>query len=301
MDIPLYPDRCELGIEHCDALQRAFRAVDRSISEFTFSNLFLFRKAHSYRVSRLGEFLIVTGRGYDGTAYALPPLGPGDPENASLRVCDGLAAEGHEPVLFPVHARLLESSFSDPRWSARADRDQADYVYSRSELAELSGRKYHKRKNRLLKFVREEAQGYSYAPLSREHVSGCLELAEAWCEIRCSPTRPSTYLETEAAEESLRWREALGLRGAVVTIAGRVRAFTLGEELNPETFVIHFEKSDAGREGLAQLINRDFCSRALGAYRYVNREQDLGDPGLRQAKEAYQPLFLVEKYRVSPR
>jgi hypothetical protein len=86
----------------------------------------------------------------------------------------------------------------------------------------------------------------------------------------------------------------------VIREEGRVRAFCLGEELNPESFVVHFEKTEPGREGLAQIINRDFCLRGLCGYRFVNREQDLGDPGLRQAKEAYHPVLLTEKFRVRP-
>ncbi|MBE0617666.1 MAG: DUF2156 domain-containing protein, partial [Proteobacteria bacterium] len=69
----------------------------------------------------------------------------------------------------------------------------------------------------------------------------------------------------------------------------------------PETFVVHFEKAEPDREGLAQLINREFCLHGLHGYAYVNREQDLGDPGLRQAKESYNPVFLAAKYRVTPR
>lgn len=301
MGIPEYPNGCELTLEHREALQRAFRAAGPEISEFAFANVYLFRRAHQYRLSVLGDFLVLTARGYDGKVYAFPPLGSGSAREASLRLCDRLAAEGGEPLLFPVPRSLLEAQYSDGRWVVEADRDQADYVYSREDLAALPGKKFHKRRNRLLKFIREEAAGYGYAPLSDEHVSECLALADEWCGVRCSVSRPSTYLETDAAREALRERAPLGLTGGVVTISGRVAAFTLGEELNPEVFVVHFEKSRAGHEGLAQLINRDFCVEALSGYRYVNREQDLGDPGLRQAKEQYNPVCMAEKFRVRPR
>ena len=78
------------------------------------------------------------------------------------------------------------------------DGDNFDYVYLREELAQLPGKKFHKRRNRLLKFLREEAQGYEYSDLSARDEEECLQLAEGWCDIRCSVERPSTFLETEA-------------------------------------------------------------------------------------------------------
>ncbi|MBI5015534.1 MAG: DUF2156 domain-containing protein [Deltaproteobacteria bacterium] len=299
--IPEFPSFCEVTLDLAPALAPFLRSLSPEVSEFTFTNLYLFRAAHAYRVSRRAGLLLVTARGYDGTPYAFPPLGSGDVEEAALRLCEHLVGQGAAPLLSPVPSALARSVFGGPRWVVTPDRDQADYVYRRDDLAELPGKAYHKRKNRLAKLLREEAEGYAYGALGEDHVEDCLALAEGWCELRCSIERPSTFLETAATREALTCRDRLGLRGGVVLLGGRARAFCLGEELNPETFVVHFEKAELGREGLAQLINRDFCLRGLQGYRYVNREQDLGDPGLRQAKEAYHPAFLVEKCRVAPR
>lgn len=298
--IPDFPQFCDVSLSLAEDIRPAFESIGPTLSEFSFSNLFLFRKAHAYRVSRLGALLLVAGQGYDGRPYGFPPMGLGAVEEAALRLCDHFASQGAEPVLFPVPRDMLERRFSGSRWEAQGDRDQADYVYLREELATLPGKRFHKRKNRLLKFLREEAAGYSYRSLEDEHLQECLELASGWCQIHCSAERPSTFLETSATIEALRLRTQLGLRGGVILLEGRVRAFCLGEPLNPDTFLVHFEKTQAAKDGLAQLINRDFCLQDLQDYRYVNREQDLGDPGLRQAKEAYRPAFLAEKYRVVP-
>lgn len=299
-EVPEFPRFCEITLELEPHVRPALRALDPEIAEFTFGNLFVFRRVHAYRVSRLGPLLLILARGYDGRAYAFPPLGRGDVVDASLRLCEYLAGQGEAPCLFPVPEGLRTAHFEGPGWRARADRDQADYVYRREDLAFLRGRRYHKRRNRLVKFLKEEAGAWRYEALAPEHLSECLRLADGWCEIRCSAERPSTFQETDAVKDALVHRDALGLRGGVVLVEGRVRAFCLGEELNPETFVVHFEKTDPSQEGLAQLINREFCRESLSRYAYVNREQDLGDPGLRQAKEAYHPLFLAEKYRVAP-
>ncbi|MDF1553244.1 MAG: DUF2156 domain-containing protein [Deferrisomatales bacterium] len=296
--VPVYPEFHPLELTAAGSLRPALAGAGTALSEFAFANLFLFRRAHHYRWSTWRGMVLVVGQGYDGAAYAMPPLGAGDVGGAIPLLERYLERQGVRPVFFPVPEACLAQWFSPPQWAAVADRDQGDYLYLREELATLPGKKFHKRRNRLEKFLREEGAGYVYRELGDEHREQCLQLAAGWCEIRCSLERPSTYLETAAAKEALELRRELGLRGGVVLLGGRVRAFCLGEELTADTFVVHFEKTEPGHEGLAQVINRDFCLHALGGYRYVNREQDLGDPGLRRAKESYHPVRLVPKYRV---
>jgi len=300
-NIPAFPDFTPLDLAHKEEVEGALSKMDRQISEMTFSNLLLFGEAHKYRVSKRDRLILITGQGYDGEGYALPPWGEGDVEDAALLLSEHLRENNKAdtpPRLFPVTADMVERYFSNDRWSAVADRDQADYVYLREELATLPGKRFHKKRNRLAKFLRESVSEYDFAELKDEHLAGCVQIANGWCEVRCSIERPSTYLETAAAVKALENRDALGLKGGVILIEGKVAAYTLGEELNEETFLLHFEKTRLGEEGLAQLINRDFALNCLDGYTYINREQDLGDPGLRQAKESYRPHHLAEKFIV---
>jgi len=302
--IPDYPEFTPLGLTHKSEVEGALSKMDRSISEMTFSNLFLFGEAHEYRVSKKEGLLLITGKGYDGERYALPPWGEGDVEAASNLLLDHLEKSNKStapPRLFPVSREMVERHFSPERWGADADRDQADYVYLREELATLPGKSFHKKRNRLAKFLRENVGDYEFSELEEEHIKGCAAIANGWCEVRCSIERPSSYLETAAAVSALENREALGLSGGVILLKGEVAAYTLGEALNEETFLLHFEKTRPGEEGLAQLINRDFALHCLKGYTYINREQDLGDPGLRQAKESYRPHHLAEKFIVTRR
>ncbi|MBN2331712.1 MAG: DUF2156 domain-containing protein [Deltaproteobacteria bacterium] len=294
-NIPAYPQFGDITLEHAEEVRTLLGTINAEVAEFSFSNLFLFRHAHEYRLSRWQDFLLITGKGYDQQSYAFPPLGKGDVHQAVSLLVDHLQSKGLPPVFFPVPDAWLESLFPGPLWTPVADRNQADYLYLREDLATLPGKKFQKRRNRLKKFLREEAAGYQYAELADEYLPQCLELADGWCDIRCSLERPSTYQETQAVKEALQYYRLLGLRGGVILIAGRVRAFCLGEPLNRKTFVVHFEKTEPGRTGLAQIINRDFCQHSLGAFIYVNREQDLGDAGLRQAKMSYNPVCLLEK------
>ena len=122
----------------------------------------------------------------------------------------------------------------------------------------------------------------------------------AWCDIRdCfTPENLSLAEEHAAVIETLDSFRELSLRGGVILIDGNIEAFTIGEPLNRETFVIHFEKANPRIIGLYQAINQEFCRTIADEYRFVNREQDLGEPGLRRAKESYCPDHLVEKYIV---
>jgi hypothetical protein len=298
--IPAFPDFCGVELSHREEVAGVLGRMSRPISEWTFTNLYLFRKAHEYLLSRYDGLLLVVGRGYDGAAYAFAPWGEGPVEEAARALCRKLSDEGHAPVLFPVPREMFENRFTPGTWEADTDRDQADYVYRRSDLAELPGKTYHKRRNRLAKFFREEGATYEYAEFSDAHAEDCLALARGWCDERCSVDRMSTYRETEAALDALTCRKELGLVGGVALLGGEVAAFCLGEPLDQETFVVHFEKSRPGVEGLAQAINRDFCLHTIAGFHWVNREQDLGDPGLRHAKESYYPAFLAEKLRLRP-
>ena len=92
--------------------------------------------------------------------------------------------------------------------------------------------------------------------------------------------------------------QALDLKGGVILLNGRVEAFTCGELLNEATAVIHLEKANPEIRGLYAAINQQFCQQAWAGVPFINREQDLGEPGLRTAKLSYHPHRLVEKFRI---
>jgi len=178
------------------------------------------------------------------------------------------------------------------------DRDSFDYLYLRQELAELPGNRYHKKKNRISYFAGKH--DYRIEEYGERYLEGCLRLAEEWSRVRAGMESRSLLLEAEATREALGMADQLGLAGLVVLVAGEVKAFTLGERLNRETAVCQFEKADPFLEGLYQLINREFSRLLFTDCVYVNREQDLGEPNLRESKLSYHPVELVKKYRVRP-
>jgi hypothetical protein len=183
------------------------------------------------------------------------------------------------------------------RFAITPDRDNSDYVYRTEDLINLEGNKYHGKKNHINKFKKNHS--YEYSPLTPELVEQCLALEAQWCDIRHCELYPGLAGEERAIYEALTNMNHLDFKGGVILVNGKVEAFALGELLNPETAVIHIEKANPAFEGLYQLINQEFCAHEWAEVPFVNREQDLGEEGLRKAKLSYHPHHLVNKYTVT--
>jgi hypothetical protein len=199
-------------------------------------------------------------------------------------------------------ARVPEEIISRFDWKAEGfvaqfDRDQSDYIYLSEDLIQLKGRKYHRKRNHIKQF--KEKYTYQYLPLTPELVSDCLRLQTEWCDLRQCEVIPGLHNESIAIKEAFSHFEALEVMGGVILINDRVEAFTLGEPLNRDTVVIHIEKANPSFDGLYPMINQAFLENHCSGYTYVNREQDLGEEGLRKAKESYFPHHMVNKYAIT--
>ena len=290
MEIPHYPQSREIRLDDKPLLDRLFLELQPRISELTFANLFLFRRVHDYRLTQVGDALLVLGRGYDRSCYFLPPFS-GDVAAATLELLDaGLTLYGADD---PFVERYLQTGGLE----VVPDRDNFDYLHVKQEMAQLNGKEYHKKKNRVNYFTVRHR--YSVEFYGASHVEGALALLEEWRRVRLSMGPSSVQGEVEGAAEALRLHEQLGLSGVVLLVEGELKGFALGERLNRSTAVCHFEKGDLFMEGLYQLLDREFSRLLFTDCRYVNREQDLGELSLRQAKLSYRPVELVRKYRVS--
>lgn len=298
MDLPRYPESRAIRLEDKPLLDRLFRELQPRVSELTFANLYLFRAVHDYRLTRVGDAVLALGRGYDGSRYFLPPF-CGDLGAATLELL------GAGLTLYGADDPFLERYLQGPGLEIVADRDNFDYLHLKEEMAALSGKEYHKKKNRVNYFMVRHC--YRVELYGKSHLEEALALLKDWgrvrTEMRGTPAQAgagpgSVAGEVEAAAEALRLHEELGLSGVVVLVDGVLRGFALGECLNRDTVVCHFEKGDLFMEGLYQFLDREFCRLLFTGCRYLNREQDLGEPSLRQAKLSYRPAELVKKYRV---
>ncbi|HJV66621.1 MAG TPA: phosphatidylglycerol lysyltransferase domain-containing protein [Geomonas sp.] len=288
MDIPHYPQSRPIQLDDKPLLDAFFEQIQPRISELTFANLYLFRKVHDYRLTMVGDAVVALAKGYDGSAYFLPPLSGDRPGVARQLIGQGLTLYADD--LF------LQSLPGSEGLEAVADRDNFDYLHLKEEMATLSGRDYHRKKNRVNYFtVRHRYEVEVFEP---RHLEGALALLEEWRRVKMAMGPKSVEGEVAGASEALRLHRELGLSGVVVLVEGVVKGFALGECLNRETAVCHFEKGDIFLEGLYQLLDREFSRLLFTGCRYLNREQDLGVDSLRQAKLSYRPVELIKKYRV---
>ncbi|NBF39702.1 MAG: DUF2156 domain-containing protein [Spirochaetes bacterium] len=290
MPIPTYPDSAPISLDMHPELHPALSVIEDGISEFTFANLYLFRKSYDYHLSRIGDLLVVSGT-KDGKRFFMMPCGLPD-DNGVLESL--LGSHDYIKGLAERHADANRVRLERMGWHPVEDRDNFDYLYLRSDLAALQGRKYHKKRNLVNAFINNYT--YDESPLTPQNISEAFQVLNQWREERTE--KDDDY---EAAREALELVDSLGLHGYIVHVDGTPAAYTLGEALmKGRSFAVHFEKAIGDYKGIYQFINRAFASVLPRHYHYINREQDLGDEGLRQAKMTYRPFGFVKKYKVVP-
>jgi len=263
------------------------------VSERTFGSVYIWRQyAGRSHLSRFRDHLIITwyrerfGRlmfcpvGEDPVevirTFSKAPSGSGNPFKGVFGIVEPTTSALTGLGLGPVPLR-----------------DEWDYVYLTRDLIELDGPKYHTQRKEMKKATSEHE--LVYEPMTREHQLQCLQLEEVWCDLKHCRLDEFSEAEDAALKEAISNLDTLGFMGGVVLLDGKVQALTVGERLNSTTAVVHFEKANPEIRGLYQVINQQFCERALKDFEFVNREQDVGEPGLRRAKEGYHPHHFVEK------
>src|SRR4030065_1572607 len=295
--VPEFPQLKDLTLEDKPLCDQLFNQFPPQISEFTFTNLFIWRQAYQIKISRLQNFLCLLSE-REGSSFFFPPIGEGDVIECYQSLLQYLRGKGIPPKIVRVpEAVVAEIDWKSSCMKADLDRNQSDYVYLTQDLTELKDRKYHRKRNHIKQF--QEKYSYQYIPLPPEWIPQCLQLETEWCDLRQCEASPGLLNESLAIKEAFTHYGELGVKGGAILINAKVEAFTLGDPLNPETVVIHIEKANAAYEGLYPTINQAFLEHQWSGYTYVNREQDLGEEGLRKAKESYFPHHMINKYTVT--
>jgi hypothetical protein len=288
LSLPAYPEFKPVGLEDQDVFGEFLERWPSEVCELNFANIFIWKDSERPRWTMLNGSLCVLVEPDFEAPYFLPPIG-GERVPETIAIC-----LTHAPRL----SRVPEDFVRRHGAGFRTEEEPAnfDYLYRVEDLIDLKGKKYDGKRNRIRKF--ESTFAHEYHALARADVPGCVRLLEDWFEGKTNGD-PGMKAEKKAIVQALASFERLGLTGGVVKVGGRVEAFTLGGRLNTDTAVIPIEIANPGLVGLAQWINREFVRRAWPAFRLVNREQDMGVPGLRTAKLSYQPAGLVKKYNLT--
>jgi hypothetical protein len=286
--LPYYPDFLPIALEYHDAVNHALLNVSDGVSEFTFANLYLFRKRYNYHVSFIGikdeTKLIISGERGNKKFFMTP-----------LSLSGNIIKE-----LFTFHdywKNISESVLKDNAGiideygiEIIEDRDNFDYLYLRDDLAKLSGKKFHKKRNLVNAFLLSHPS-HTEKELTDEFIPKAVFVLEKWLEESCLDG------DYEASREALELSSRLSLEGKLYFVNGHPAGYCLGESIaQGRIFAMHFEKAIDDYKGIYQYINQNFAETLNENCVYINREQDLGSEGLRQAKMTYRPAGFVKKY-----
>lgn len=289
MPVPQYPQFEKISLDHQDELTPCFAGLDHGISEFSFAGIYLFRNTYNYHVAFIERSLLIIRGEKDGqTFYALPMGLPRD---------RGLLKQLLEEVdyfkgLSEAYAEENRVWFEQHRRVLCEDRDNFDYLYDRQSMVDLAGKKLQKKRNQVNGFL-------NTYPNHELHQLDSANTADARLVLDEWVVGKDAAGEYAASLEALEYRERLGLKGAVLYVDGEPVGYTMGETYcGGRMHVIHIEKARPGFHGAYQFLNQAWASTLPTTVELINREQDLGDLGLRQAKMTYRPVGFVKKYRV---
>lgn len=263
--------------------------------DLSFSNLCSWRFLYNTKFAIVDGFLLLKFWASGELVYMMP-IGNGDLTKVLEALVEDARQEGEPFCLLGICAGMCSEleDFMPGKFQFTADRDYADYLYLRTDLATLSGKKFQAKRNHVNKFKR--TYNYEYAPITPDRIQECLDLEAEWCKANNCDQHEGTGNERRALIYALHNFDALGLTGGILHVDGKIVAFTFGMPINQDTFGVHVEKADTSIDGAYAMINYEFANHIPEQYTYINREEDLGIEGLRKAKLSYQPTIILEKY-----
>ncbi|MDP3452583.1 MAG: phosphatidylglycerol lysyltransferase domain-containing protein [Bacteroidales bacterium] len=264
-------------------------------AEYCFTNLYIWDGIYKSKIGRYKDFLILR-TGTEGDYHYLYPPGRGD-KREIIDLLINEAESGDYPLSFIGLTRETREELNrlfPNKFRFTPVRDSFDYIYEVEKMISLTGKKLQPKRNHLNYFSTNYK--WSYDVLTEKNIDEVLDFNHEWC-IRADCSKYETLSwESCAVEKCLANYGRLNLIGGLLRVEGEVVAYTIGETLNTNTFIVHIEKAFPDVRGAYPMINREFLKRNATMFNYVNREDDIGDEGLRKAKESYYPIFMLEKF-----
>jgi len=295
---PEFPNFKPIELKDRDYIHDLIWTYQSEVSELTFTNMYIWWHYYRVRWARLDESILFLCDVKKEDPFFLTPVGQEPRLKTAETALLWLRDQGiQSPSLKRVDTRLVDELKHYSGFNIRPTRDHFDYIYRTRDLIDLSGRKYHKKKNHFNRF--QKKYKFEYVPMTEKWIKECVEVLKRWCDFRECRENDIMRAEFESVHEALYNFSDLNIFGGIILIQGSVEAFTMGEQLNQKTAVIHVEKANPKIPELFTMINQQFCFHALKDIPFINREQDLGEPGLRQSKLSYHPFHFVEKFEVN--
>jgi hypothetical protein len=285
--VPSFPDFRKLALADQGLFDSYFSKHPQETSELTFTNFFIWRDCDKSQVTSINGNLCVVARPDNEPPYFFEPLGR-DRIEETIKSC-----LSHVPRFSRVSEKFVQAHFEGKSgYRIGTVRNNFDYLYRTDDLIALKGKRYDGKRNIIKRFLKNNIP--IYQKLTADAVPDCLKLLDKW-----GKSKTTGVCFDEPIREALNNLSSLSVEGAAVKINGRIEAFTIGEMLNNDTAVIYIEVANLEIDGLSQYINQQFIKNEWAHFSFINREQDMGDAGLRRAKLSYHPAKLINKYDVT--
>ena len=266
-------------------------------SEYCFTNMFIWQTSWHVKYAVEDDVLYLWAQYKNQSPFFYTPL----PKKVTDDICGPIRKifacaneNGWKLKIRAITERtkgIIEKSCKN-KFTFSSNPNLEDYIYSTQDLIELAGKKYHGKRNHINKFL--DMYKYEYILLTPQIVPECIAFYDEWASKRDETV--SLKEERAALVLALENMEALNLKGCAIRIQGKIEAFTVGEMINNTDVIIHIEKANDEINGLYTFINQQFLQREWNHTTFVNREEDMGLPGLRKAKQSYHPVRMVKKY-----
>lgn len=286
-------------------VENLFRASGNRGCEYSFVTLYIWSQTFDQKIARMDGYALERLRGSMGWAYLFPAgTGPLEPVLSAL---EADAAERGEACRFVCMTAEQVQALEERRpglYRVEPDRDGWDYLYDIHRMADLPGKRLHGKRNHIRRFE-DACPDWTAEEITQDNLVECAEMDLEWNRrYRASAENvrqeEKTLLdERHAMSRAFAAFHQLGLTGLLIRSEGKVVAFTMGSRIGGDTFDLHFEKAYGELQGAYPMIYREFARWLrdhVPGLRWLNREDDMGMPGLRKSKESYYPDRMVEKY-----
>lgn len=265
--------------------------------EYNFTTLFIWNKIYKTQIMYHNDFLLCSsGKRHKSFLF---PVGSWDIKTEIDFLIDYAKANSfplHFHSISPSQKEFLEQNYPD-KFEFTEDRNSGDYIYTSENLKNLTGKKLASKRNHINRFLENHPE-WEYVNITSEIIPEILKMHNTWCEFSNCQHEEGLLEESCAVQRALNYFEELKLSGGAIKIKDGICAFSIGDRLNSDTFLVHIEKAFADVQGAYPMINKQFVINNCEDYRFVNREEDTGDEGLRRAKLSYQPYEILKKYIV---
>ena len=281
----------EIGLSDREEIEKYTAQSDYRSCEYGFANLFIWRGTYHTEYALADGCLFIRFHEDAGEAL-LFPAGNGDKKRAVRAICEtqgdgAVFSANEEQKEFLMREFPGEFSFTPVR-------DAQEYLYNASDLIDLSGGRYHAKRNHIAHFEQKTEGEALYRRITQADIPACKAAYENWARMHGGGEES----EQTAVYEALEHFSALGLSGGLIGMGDEICAFSVGYRLNSDTYDVLIEKAMSGYEEAYAVINQRFAADFCSGFRYINREEDMGIDGLRKAKLSYHPALLPEKYLV---